>query len=114
MLRSGKSEYIIIFLFSCATSITVPFKRDFVTHQLHASAFVAAMLISLNSFCTFIATPFFGSLSDKIGRKPVRHDSCLFMRKRLSFLGVLVHSVRNGCGSQNRCFGLQFLKELLD
>jgi MFS family permease len=71
MLYSTKSSYFIVFLYTFATSITIPFKRDYVIYELHSSSFVSAMLVSLNAFCSFIATPVLGALSDKIGRKPV-------------------------------------------
>lgn len=68
--RSRIILFIAIFIVGIGFSIIMPI-LPYYAESMGASAFKLGLLITVYALCQFIFAPFWGSYSDKVGRKPV-------------------------------------------
>jgi len=89
-LSSAKSKtpllliFMTVFIDLMGFGLVIPILPTY-AQQLHASDFVVGLLIASYSIMQFLFTPFWGRLSDRIGRRPV-----LLISLAASFAGYLI------------------------
>ncbi len=89
-MSSAKSKapllliFMTVFIDLMGFGLVIPILPTY-AQQLHASDFVIGLLIASYSVMQFIFTPFWGRLSDRIGRRPVLLISLL-----ASFIGYMI------------------------
>ena len=80
---------LIIIVDTIGFGILMPL-LPFYTERTGASAFTVGALISVYAFCSFIAAPFLGQLSDRYGRKPI-----LIISQVGSMVGYVMFAMSN-------------------
>ncbi len=89
-MSSAKSKtpllliFMTVFIDLMGFGLVIPILPTY-AQQLHASDFVVGLLIASYSIMQFLFTPFWGRLSDRIGRRPV-----LLISLAASFAGYLI------------------------
>jgi DHA1 family tetracycline resistance protein-like MFS transporter len=89
-LSSAKSKtpllliFMTVFIDLMGFGLVIPILPTY-AQQLHASDFMVGLLIASYSIMQFLFTPFWGRLSDRIGRRPV-----LLISLAASFAGYLI------------------------
>ena len=63
--------FLIVFIDLLGFGIVIPILPSYAQGVFHASDFTVGMLVASFSFMQLVFTPFWGRLSDRIGRKPV-------------------------------------------
>lgn len=63
--------FITVFIDLMGFGILIPILPTFATKELAISDFQIGIVIAIYSFFQFLLNPFFGSLSDKFGRRPI-------------------------------------------
>jgi MFS family permease len=72
--------FLTVFIYLLGFGIVIP-TIPLISTQLGATALQTGLLMSAYSFMQFLFSPFWGRLSDKMGRRPI-----LFLRKRLIYM----------------------------
>lgn len=89
-MSSAKSKtpllliFMTVFIDLMGFGLVIPILPTY-AQQLHASDFMVGLLIASYSIMQFLFTPFWGRLSDRIGRRPV-----LLISLAASFVGYLI------------------------
>ena len=89
-MSSAKSKtpllliFMTVFIDLMGFGLVIPILPTY-AQQLHASDFMVGLLIASYSIMQFLFTPFWGRLSDRIGRRPV-----LLISLAASFAGYLI------------------------
>jgi DHA1 family multidrug resistance protein-like MFS transporter len=68
--RSSATLFFSIFMVGIGFSIIMPI-LPYYAESMGASAFQLGLLMTVYALCQFIFAPFWGSYSDRVGRKPV-------------------------------------------
>ncbi len=72
VLRSPRvALFLIVFVDVLGLGITIPVLPLFAQNQLGATAWQITTLTSVYFVAQFLASPFLGRLSDRVGRRPV-------------------------------------------
>ncbi|MBC7784552.1 MAG: MFS transporter [Burkholderiales bacterium] len=79
--------FLIVLADMLGFGIIIPM-LPFYARKFEASNFAVTMLLSVYSFCQFVAAPILGSLSDRIGRRPVLIFSQLGSASASIVLGI--------------------------
>lgn len=73
-IKAGKSPLLVIFftvfLYLVGFGVVIPI-MPLLAKQYGANAFEVGLLMSIYSFMQFVFAPFWGRLSDKVGRRPI-------------------------------------------